>query len=95
MIGWIKTRLRQARVAKNLQRHMAAAVGPPIHRTAIAVAMTALDNELVEKERRKLSSSDQTIFMMAYECLVMWSLVRGLAGAFFRLLGWTIGCRYG
>jgi len=81
MLDWLKKRLHRKKVADQLQRHMGTAVGSSLQRSAIAVAMTAIEDELVQEERGRLSTSDQEVFMMVYECLVMWSQMRGFASA--------------
>ena len=41
--------------------------------------MTAIEDEYVQKQRKMFSGEEQIIFMMTYECFVMWCLLRGLA----------------
>jgi hypothetical protein len=41
--------------------------------------MAALEHDAVRKELRKVPSDQQGVFMMVYECFVMWSFVSGLS----------------
>jgi hypothetical protein len=61
-----------------LQHHFLLAEGSESQRFAIAAAMSAIEEDLVERQRTKLSSEKQTVFMMTYECFVMWSIKRGM-----------------
>ncbi len=58
---------------------MATATGPQLHRSAIAVAMAALEDDLVQEELRRIRSDKRVAFMMTYECIVMWAILRGFA----------------
>ena len=40
--------------------------------------MTAIEEELVQNELKPLSSDDQMLFMMTYECFVLWALKQGM-----------------
>jgi hypothetical protein len=40
--------------------------------------MLAIEGELVKVQRGKLSAKNQMIFIMTYECFVMWALKRGM-----------------
>src|ERR1022692_3832761 len=82
MFEWLKTKLHQKEVAEQMRKHMATATGPPLHTFAIAVAMTALDHELVKEELVRVRPGDRDVVMMTYECIVIWAILRGftLAG---------------
>jgi hypothetical protein len=79
MFGWLKTKLHQKQVAERMRKHMATATGPPLHTGAIAVAMAALDDDLVQKELSRIRPDQRDVFMMTYECIVMWAILRGFA----------------
>ena len=59
--------------------HYAVADGTEIQRGCSAAAMTAIEDEYVQKQRKMFSGEEQIIFMMTYECFVMGCLLRGLA----------------
>jgi hypothetical protein len=77
MFDWLKTKLHQKKVAEQMRKHMASATGLPLHRGIIAVAMAALDNDLVQEEMSRVRSDQRNVFMMTYECIVMWAILRG------------------
>jgi hypothetical protein len=79
MFEWLTTKLHQKQVAERMRRHTATATGPPLHTGAIAAAMTSLDDDLVQKELSKVRSDERDAFMMTYECIVMWAILRGIA----------------
>jgi hypothetical protein len=56
-----------------LKHHFEQAEGLEFERVCIAAAMSA-----IEQKRLELSPSDQAIFMIAYECAVMWFLTRAM-----------------
>jgi hypothetical protein len=60
------------------ERHFVAAEGSFLERLFIAAAMSAIEDDDVQRQRLKLSSEDQMVFMMTYECFVIWSLMRGM-----------------
>jgi hypothetical protein len=66
------------RLIAKLKAHFAAAEGSHIQRACIATAMSAIEHELVETERAQLPTNDQMLFMMTYECFVMWALKMGI-----------------
>jgi hypothetical protein len=79
MFEWLQTKLHQKQVAQRMRKHMATASGPPLHTGAIAVAMTSLDHDLVKEELSRIRSDQREAFMMTYECIVMWAILRGFA----------------
>jgi hypothetical protein len=54
------------------------AEGSHIQRSCVAAARYEIESEYMRVMRECLSSRDQTIFMMAYSCFVLWRLKRGL-----------------
>jgi hypothetical protein len=79
MIKWLKSKLHQKKVADRMRRHMAAASGTDLHKGVIAVAMTALDDDLFQEELSRMRAEQRNTFMMAYECVVLWAILRGCA----------------
>ena len=77
MLTWLKRRLAAQRVQSRLKKHFASAQGSPIQRSTIAVSMAEIEDEAVQHERKELPQEEQPVFMMTYECFVMWSLKRG------------------
>jgi hypothetical protein len=61
-----------------MQKHLAAASGPTLHRSVIAVAMAAIEDDAVQEALRSVRPEQQKVFMMVYECIVMWAMLRGL-----------------
>jgi hypothetical protein len=81
MFGWFKKKPPPAqhddRIAR-FKHHIATTEGPQVQRGCVAAAMVAIEDESVRNQRNKLSADDQLIFMMTYECFVMWAMKRGL-----------------
>jgi hypothetical protein len=70
--------LRRRKAAKRIRKHMALASGTHLQRGASAIAMAAVEEDVVQKVRRNLPLAEQDVFMMAYECFVMWSIMKGV-----------------
>jgi hypothetical protein len=81
MFGWFsrkpKTETQEQCVAR-LQHHFLLAKGSKGQRLAIAAAMSALEKDLVQQQRLRLASEEQAVFMMTYECFVMWAIKGGM-----------------
>jgi hypothetical protein len=73
----LKIFLTQRKLIKRLKEHCAVAQGSDRERLFIAAAMCELENEMVQKECGKLPADQQKIFLMTYECFLMWSLKFG------------------
>jgi hypothetical protein len=58
--------------------HFGKAEGSEFQRICIATAMSEIEDKMVQAQRVQLSAKDQMIFMMTYECAVMWCLKRGM-----------------
>ena len=43
------------------------------------MTMAALEDEAVQEQMRGMSADQQEVFMMVYECLLMWSFLGGLS----------------
>ncbi len=61
-----------------LVHHFEKAEGSDSQRVCIATAMSEIEDKSVQAQRLQLSETDQPIFMMTYECAVMWCLKRGM-----------------
>ena len=81
MLDWLKTKVHEKKVSDRLHKHLATAKGPSLHRLAIAVVMSALEDDLLREEVSKVKADQKEVFMMTYECLVMWATLNGLASA--------------
>jgi len=81
MFDWLKTKFHQKQLADRMRKHLATASGPPLHTGAIAVAMAALEDDLVQAQFQKLPVEQSKTFMMTCECIVMWAILRGIASA--------------
>jgi hypothetical protein len=79
VFDWLKTKLAQKQVADRMRKHMATASGSPLHTGVIAAAMAALDDDLVQNQLSKIPADQRDMFMMTYECIVMWAILRGVA----------------
>jgi hypothetical protein len=81
VFGWFKKKPQPAQPDDKVacfKYHFSAAEGSQVQRGCIAAAMVAIEDEPVQKARNLLSAEDQVIFMMTYECFVMWGFKRGL-----------------
>jgi hypothetical protein len=58
-------------------QHYLAAKGSEAERYAIAGLMVAVEANEVTQERRQLTQTDQTKFMMGYECSMIWAIKTG------------------
>ena len=87
MLDWVKTKLRERKIADRMQKHLACATGPPLHRSIVAVAMAALEDDAVQQALHTVRPEQQKAFMMVYECIVMWAILRGLGASCVRHAG--------
>jgi hypothetical protein len=81
MFGWFRKKTEptpQEREVARLQHHFHLAEGSESQRFAVAAAMSAIERDLVQRQRQKLPPEDEFVFMMAYECFVMWAIKRGM-----------------
>jgi hypothetical protein len=81
MLDWLKTKLKEKKLTDRMQKHLATATGPQLNRNMIAVAMASLDDDSVQGALRVVRPDQQNVFMMVYECIVLWAILRGLASA--------------
>jgi hypothetical protein len=78
VFAWLKQHLARKAFQKSFERHYGAAEGSHIQRSVIAAAMSEIEYEMVQRQRAKQSPKDQIAFMITYECMVMWSLGKGM-----------------
>jgi hypothetical protein len=78
VFAWLKQHLARKAFQKRFERHYGAAEGSHIQRSVIAAAMSEIEYAMVQTLRTKLSPEDQIAFMITYECMVMWSLGKGM-----------------
>jgi hypothetical protein len=79
MFGWLRKQPQpeDPRIAR-IQQHFLLAEGSERQRFATAAAMYALESDIVQKQRKHLSSANEIVFMMTYECFVMWAIKLGI-----------------
>jgi hypothetical protein len=58
------------------------AEGTSLERYCIAGLMLAIESEEIAVQRRALTHDSDMVFMMTYECCVMWAIKRGLESEF-------------
>jgi hypothetical protein len=78
MLTWLKRLVTGKTVGNRFEAHFNGAQGSFLQRSCIASAMLAIENDQVQKQRANLTPDEQVVFMMTYECLVMWALKQGL-----------------
>jgi hypothetical protein len=81
MLKWLQTKLHEKKTTERMERHIRTAKGPNLHRLAIAVTMTALEDDLLKEELQKVRADQKDVFLMTYECLIMWAILNGVAAA--------------
>jgi hypothetical protein len=77
MFGWFRERLARWAAERRGRQHYSAAEGSDVERFAIVGLMMAIETEDVVAERQKLTQANQTIFMLGYECCMMWAIKSG------------------
>jgi hypothetical protein len=77
VFSWIRKLLSPRATTKNAEDHYAVAEGSKVERCAIAGLMVALESDEVAAERKQLTQANQVIFMMGYECCMMWAIMTG------------------
>ena len=78
MLIWLKQLFAQPSPEGRATEIFASAEGSEFERCAIAGLMTAVEAEEVLKHRATVKTEHQTSFLMAYECLMMWAIKRGM-----------------
>ena len=81
MFAWLKQRLARRRAEQRGREIFSAAQGSYVERCAIVALLTAIEAEDIGKQREKMSRDSQMIFMIAYECCMMWAIKSGMETA--------------
>jgi hypothetical protein len=80
MLAWLKRLFERSSPEARAAQVYAAAEGSEFERCAITGLMTALEASEVARHCRAVKSEHQVNFMMAYACLMMWAIRRGMEG---------------
>ena len=72
------TQSRSGAAEKRFKEHFAAAEGSFIERSSVAGLMTAIEANEVAEQRTQQTPDNQLVFMMGYECCMMWAIKSGL-----------------
>ena len=72
------TQLPSGAAEKRFKERFAAVEGSFIERTSVAGLMMAFEADEVAEQRRQLTQNSQSVFMMGYECCMMWAIKTGL-----------------
>jgi hypothetical protein len=75
---WLRKRLAKRTAEKRFKELVAATEGSFIERASVAGLMMAIEAEEVTKQRAQLTPDNQLIFMMGYECCMMWAIKSGV-----------------
>ncbi len=75
MLSRLFQRIAAKRAEKRFRAHFEKASGPVLHRNAFAIAMMELEDPWVAKATAEFSPEEQPIFLMAYQCFIMWMLM--------------------
>jgi hypothetical protein len=78
MLTWLKQLFAGRSLKARAADIFATAEGSDFERCAIAGLMTAIEAEEVAKHRATVKTEQQTNFLMAYECLMMWAIKSGM-----------------
>jgi hypothetical protein len=78
VIAWLRNRLAKWADERRGKKHFAAAEGSLEERCFIVALMLAIEAREVVKQTAKLTPNDQLIFMMGYECCMMWAIKSGM-----------------
>ncbi len=78
MFTWLKQRFARRTAEQRGREHFAAAEGSYVERCCIVGLMIAIEAEEIAKQREKLIPDSKMIFMMAYECCMMWAIKSGM-----------------
>jgi len=78
MLSGLFQRVATKRLEKRFHTHFENASGPDLHRNAVAVAMMELEDPWISHVMPNFSAEEQPVFLMAYECFLLWVLVRAL-----------------
>src|SRR5260221_1551381 len=78
MVSGFFQRIAAKRLEKRFHNHFEKASGPVLHRNAVAVAMMELEDPWVSRVTAEFSAEEQPIFLMAYQCFILWVLTHVL-----------------
>jgi hypothetical protein len=78
MFSKLFQRIAAKRLEKRILTHFEKATGPVLHRQAVAVAMIEVEDSWVSQARAEFSADEQPIFLMAYQCFILWVLTHAL-----------------
>ena len=81
MFGWFSKRKKaspETEIGARFNAHFDSAQGSYLERSSVAAALSAIEDQHVQRRRTKLPAEEQLTFMIVYECMVMWSLGRGM-----------------
>src|ERR1035441_7049119 len=67
-------RIAAKRLEKRFHSHFERATGPVLHRNAVAIAMMELEDPWVSQVTTEFSAEEQPVFLMAYQCFILWVL---------------------
>jgi len=74
MLSGLFQRIAAWRLEKRFHSHFEKASEPILHRNAVAVAMMELEDPWVSQVTKEFSAEEQPIFLMAYQCFILWVL---------------------
>jgi hypothetical protein len=78
MFKWLKARFARRSAEKRGREIFAAAEGSYVERCSIVGLMMAIEADEIAEQRGKLKPDGQVVFMMAYECCMMWAIKTGM-----------------
>jgi hypothetical protein len=78
MLSKFFQRIAAKKIEKRFHNHFVNAIGSDLQRNAIAVAMMELEDPNIERAAQKFSQKEQPIFLMAYQCFILWILRKQL-----------------
>jgi hypothetical protein len=78
MLSRFFQRIAIKRLEKRYRVHYERASGSDLHRRAVAIAMMELEDPWVSRALAEFSAEEQPIFLMSYECFILWVLLRSL-----------------
>ena len=78
MLNWLNSCLAERAFKRKFQSHYDAAEGSRIQRSAIAAAMTEIEDAWVQDLLTKETPARRVNFTMAYSCMVLWMIRLGM-----------------
>jgi hypothetical protein len=74
MLAGLFQRIAAKRLEKRFHNHFEKATGSVLHRNAIAIVMMELEDPSFSQAMRQFSPEEQPVFLMAYQCFILWVL---------------------